>query len=221
MVQLYNVSLSFDKHSVFEEVSLDVATGEFVSIVGASGTGKSTLLRLLYMDIMPTKGLVRVGEFSSDTIRKKQIPLLRRKLGIVFQDFKLLEDRSAFENVAFALQVTGAKSSEITKKVMTVMGRVGLGHRRNAMPHQLSGGEQQRVAIARALVNDPFLLLADEPTGNLDPLTASDILQLLMNINTQGTAVIMTTHNYELVRRAQGRIVQLKDRKASEVQLKQ
>ena len=221
MVQLYNVSLSFGTHSVFEEVSLDVATGEFVSIVGASGTGKSSLLRLLYMDMMPTKGLVRVGEFSSDTIRKKQIPLLRRKLGIVFQDFKLLEDRSAFENVAFALQVTGVKSSEITKKVMAVMGRVGLGHRRNAMPHQLSGGEQQRVAIARALVNDPFLLLADEPTGNLDPLTASDILQLLMNINSQGTAVIMTTHNYELVRRAQGRIVQLKDRKASDVQLKQ
>ncbi len=220
MVQLYNVGISFDKHSVLEGVSLDVAPGEFVSIVGASGTGKSTLLRLLYMDLMPGKGLVRVGSFSSDTIRKKQVPLLRRRLGIVFQDFKLLEDRSAFENVAFALQVTGAKSADITKKVMTVMGRVGLNHRRNAMPHQLSGGEQQRVAIARALVNEPFLLLADEPTGNLDPVTAHDILQLLININTQGTAVIMTTHNYDLVRKAPGRIIQLKDRTAAEVQLK-
>jgi cell division transport system ATP-binding protein len=220
MVQLYNVSVEFDKHRVFEGISLDVATGEFVSIVGASGTGKSSLLRLLYMDMKPSQGLVRVGEYSSDSIRKKEIPLLRRKLGIVFQDFKLLDDRSAFDNVAFSLQVTGAKSSEITKKVMAVMGRVGLSHRRNAMPHQLSGGEQQRVAIARALVNEPFLLLADEPTGNLDPLTAYDILQLLMNINSQGTAVIMTTHNYELVRKAQGRIVQLKDKTASEVQLK-
>jgi cell division transport system ATP-binding protein len=220
MVQLYNVTAAFDKHSVLEGVSLDVGTGEFVSIVGASGTGKSTLLRLLYMDLMPKKGLVRVGEYSSDTITRKQIPYLRRKLGIVFQDFKLLEDRSAFDNVAFAMQVTGAKSSDVTKKVMNVMGRVGLSHRRNAMPRQLSGGEQQRVAIARALVNEPFLLLADEPTGNLDPLTAYDILKLLSDINAQGTAVIMTTHNYELVRKSKGRIIQMKDKKAVEVQLK-
>ncbi len=220
MVQLFNVGVSFGNHSILEGVTLNVPPGEFVSIVGASGTGKSTLLRLLYMDMMPTKGLVRVGSYASDTIRKKQIPLLRRKLGIVFQDFKLLEDRSAFDNIAFALQVTGAKSADITKKVIGVLGRVGLSHRRNAMPHQLSGGEQQRVAIARALVNEPFLLLADEPTGNLDPLTANDILQLLMNINTQGTAVIMTTHNYDLVRKAPGRIIQLKDRTAMDVQLK-
>jgi cell division transport system ATP-binding protein len=220
MVQLYNVSAAFEKHSVLESVSLDVETGAFVSIVGASGTGKSTLLRLIYMDLMPKKGLVRVGEYSSDTITRKQIPYLRRKLGIVFQDFKLLEDRSAFDNVAFAMQVTGAKSSDITKKVMNVMGRVGLSHRRNAMPRQLSGGEQQRVAIARALVNEPFLLLADEPTGNLDPLTAYDILKLLADINSQGTAVIMTTHNYELVRKSKGRIIQMKDKKAVEVQLK-
>jgi cell division transport system ATP-binding protein len=220
MVQLYNVSAAFEKHSVLESVSLDVETGAFVSIVGASGTGKSTLLRLIYMDLMPKKGLVRVGEYSSDTITRKQIPYLRRKLGIVFQDFKLLEDRSAFDNVAFAMQVTGAKSSDVTKKVMNVMGRVGLSHRRNAMPRQLSGGEQQRVAIARALVNEPFLLLADEPTGNLDPLTAYDILKLLSDINAQGTAVIMTTHNYELVRKSKGRIIQMKDKKAVEVQLK-
>jgi cell division transport system ATP-binding protein len=220
MVQLYNVSVAFDKHIVLDGVSLDVQTGDFVSIVGASGTGKSTLLRLLYMDLMPKKGLVRVGEYASDTITKKQIPYLRRKLGIVFQDFRLLDDRTAFENVAFALQVTGAKRSDITKKVMNVMGRVGLSHRRNAMPRQLSGGEQQRVAIARALVNEPLLLLADEPTGNLDPLTAYDILKLLTDINDQGTAVIMTTHNYELVRKSKGRIVQMKDKKAVEVQLK-
>lgn len=220
MVHLTNVGVSFGKHNVFDGVSLHISPSEFVSLVGASGSGKSTLLKLLYMELMPDKGSVRVGEYSSDTIKKKQIPLLRRKLGIVFQDFRLLDDRSASENVAFAMQVTGAKRSDITKKVMAVMARVGLAHRRNAMPSQLSGGEQQRVAIARALVNEPFLLLADEPTGNLDPLTAYDILQLLMNINTQGTAVIMTTHNYELVRKAQGRIIQLKDKQATEVQIK-
>lgn len=220
MVELYHVSAAFDRHSVLEDVSLSVDTGEFVSIVGASGTGKSTLLRLVYMDLMPKKGLVRVGEYASDTITRRQIPYLRRKLGIVFQDFKLLDDRSAFDNVAFAMQVTGAKGSDITKKVMHVLGRVGLSHRRSAMPRQLSGGEQQRVAIARALVNDPLLLLADEPTGNLDPLTAYDILKLLVDINAQGTAVMMTTHNYELVRKSKGRIVQMKDRQAHEVQLK-
>ncbi|HLP16558.1 MAG TPA: ATP-binding cassette domain-containing protein [Bacteroidota bacterium] len=220
MVQLYNVTAGFDKHIVFDGISLDVNTGEFISVVGASGTGKSTLLRLIYMDLLPKKGLVRVGDYSSDTITRRQIPYLRRKLGIVFQDFKLLEDRSAFDNIAFALQVTGAKNADITRKVTAVMGRVGLSHRRNAMPRQLSGGEQQRIAIARALVNEPFILLADEPTGNLDPLTAYDILRLLIDINAQGTAVIMTTHNYELVRKSKGRIVQLKDKKASEVQLK-
>jgi len=173
------------------------------------------------MDLKPFAGTATIGEYSSKSITQSEIPLLRRKLGVIFQDFKLLEDRSAYENVAFALHVTGATSDEIKRKVLTVLTQVGLGHKRNAMPHQLSGGEQQRVCIARALVNEPFLILADEPTGNLDPGTSLEILKLLLDINHKGTAVLMTTHNYDLVRKAQGRILQIKERNVREVQLKQ
>jgi cell division transport system ATP-binding protein len=172
------------------------------------------------MDLTPDSGSVSVGKFLSGKISSKQIPMLRRKLGVVFQDFKLLEDRSVYDNVAFSLYVTSARIADIKKKVLNVLANVGLSHKRNSMPHQLSGGEQQRVAIARALVNEPILLLADEPTGNLDPTTSLDILKLLKDINTQGTAVLMATHNYDLVRKAQGRIVQIKDRKVFDVKLK-
>lgn len=220
MVRLTNVCVSFNKQTILDHVSLDIDAGEFVSLVGTTGSGKSTLLRLLYMDLRPDTGSVTVGKFSSGSISSKQIPLLRRKLGVVFQDFKLLEDRSVFENVAFSLYVTNARSADIKKKVLNVLANVGLSHKRNSMPHQLSGGEQQRVAIARALVNEPILLLADEPTGNLDPTTSLDILRLLKDINAKGTAVLMATHNYELVRKAQGRIVQIKDRKVFDVKLK-
>ncbi len=220
MVTISNVSISFDKQSVLENLSLEIKPGEFVAVVGASGSGKSTLLRLMYMDLIPQEGKVRIGEFSSVTIKQKEIPLLRRKLGIIFQDFKLLEDRSVYDNVAFSLYVTGTKSFDIRKKVSKVLALVGLSHKRYNMPHQLSGGEQQRVAIARALVNEPFLLLADEPTGNLDPATSLDILKLLMDINMKGMTVVLTTHNYDLIRKANGRVVQIKDHKASEVQFK-
>jgi cell division transport system ATP-binding protein len=221
LVKFDDVSVSFEHHSIIREVNLVVEPGEFVSMVGESGAGKSSLLRLLYMDLFPTRGTVTVGEYSSKTITAQQIPFLRRKLGVIFQDFKLLEDRNVFDNVAFALHVTGASSDAIKKKVVTVLTQVGLSHKRNAMPHQLSGGEQQRVCIARALVNEPFLILADEPTGNLDPGTSLEILKLLMDINHRGTAVLMTTHNYDLVRKAQGKILQIKDRKVREVQIKQ
>lgn len=221
LVQFEDVSISFEHHSIIREVSFQVEPGEFVSLVGESGSGKSSLLRCVYMDLLPARGTVHVGEYTSKKITAEQIPYLRRKLGIVFQDFKLLEDRNVYDNVAFALHVTGASSDAIKKKVVTVLTQVGLGHKRNAMPHQLSGGEQQRVCIARALVNEPFLIVADEPTGNLDPGTSLDILKLLMDINHKGTAVLMTTHNYDLVRKAQGRIMQIKDRKVREVQLKQ
>ncbi|HTR81182.1 MAG TPA: cell division ATP-binding protein FtsE [Bacteroidota bacterium] len=220
MIRISNVSVSFNKQTILDHVSLEIKAGEFVSLVGTTGSGKSTLLRLLYMDLMPETGSVTVERFASNSISSKQIPLLRRKLGIVFQDFKLLEDRSVYDNVAFSLYVTNARTAEIKKKVLNVLANVGLSHKRNSMPHQLSGGEQQRVAIARALVNEPILLLADEPTGNLDPSTSLDILKLLMGINTQGTAVLMATHNYELVRKAQGRIVQIKDRRVFDVKLK-
>ncbi len=221
LVQLNDVSVSFDHHSVLRDVDFQIAPGEFVSLVGESGAGKSSLLRLMYMDLLPQRGTVMVGPYSSRTVTAKEIPFLRRKLGIVFQDFKLLEDRNVYDNVAFALHVTGASSNDIKKNVVTVLTQVGLSHKRNAMPHQLSGGEQQRVCIARALVNEPFLILADEPTGNLDPGTSLEILKLLLDINARGTAVLMTTHNYDLVRKAQGRILQIKDRQIREVQLKQ
>ncbi|MCK9408300.1 MAG: cell division ATP-binding protein FtsE [Bacteriovoracaceae bacterium] len=221
LVKFDTVSVSFEHHSILRDVSFLVEPGEFVSLVGESGAGKSSLLRLLYMDLLPTHGMVMVGEYSSKSINASQIPFLRRKLGIIFQDFKLLEDRNVYDNVAFALHVTGATATVIKKKVVTVLTQVGLSHKRNAMPHQLSGGEQQRVCIARALVNEPFLILADEPTGNLDPGTSMEILKLLMDINHKGTAVLMTTHNYDLVRKAQGKIMQIKDRQVREVQLKQ
>ena len=220
MVRLSNVTVSFNKQTVLDHVSLEVAPSEFVSLVGTTGSGKSTLLRLLYMDLFPETGSVAVGKFMSTSITPKQVPILRRKLGVVYQDFKLLEDRSVYDNVAFSLYVTNTRTADIKKKVLNVLASVGLSHKRNSMPHQLSGGEQQRVAIARALVNEPMLLLADEPTGNLDPVTSLDILKLLKDINTEGTAVLMATHNYELVRKAQGRIVQIKDRKVFDVKLK-
>jgi cell division transport system ATP-binding protein len=220
MVKLSNVCVSFNRQLVLDHINLEIKAGEFVSLVGTTGSGKSTLLRLLYMDLIPDSGSVSVGKFLSGTISSKKIPMLRRKLGVVYQDFKLLEDRSVYDNVAFSLYVTNARIADIKKKVLNVLANVGLSHKRNSMPHQLSGGEQQRVAIARALVNDPILLLADEPTGNLDPTTSLDILKLLKDINTQGTAVLMATHNYDLVRKAQGRIVQIKDRKVFDVKLK-
>lgn len=221
LVKFEDVSVSFDRHSILRDINLLIEPGDFVSFVGESGSGKSSLLRLIYMDLLPTQGVVTVGEFTSKTITSQQVPFLRRKLGIVFQDFKLMEDRNVYDNVAFALHVTGASSNEIKKKVVTVLTQVGLSHKRNAMPHQLSGGEQQRVCIARALVNEPFLILADEPTGNLDPGTSLEILKLLLDINHKGTAVLMTTHNYDLVRKAQGKIMQIKDWQVREVQLKQ
>lgn len=221
MVRVLNATMSFNNTVVLDHISLDIKAGEFVSLVGTTGSGKSTLLRLLYMDLFPKTGIVTVGNFTSSSIKRKQIPLLRRKLGIIFQDFKLLDDRTVYENVAFSLHVTHAKRSDIKKKVLNVLANVGLSHKRNSMPNQLSGGEAQRVAIARALVNEPFLLLADEPTGNLDPASSLEILKILKDINARGTAVLMATHNYDLVRKAQGRIVQIKDRKLLDVKLKQ
>jgi cell division transport system ATP-binding protein len=174
----------------------------------------------MYMDLLPTKGTVTVGPYSAENIERKEKPYLRRTLGIIFQDFRLLDDRNVYDNVAFTLHVTGAKSKDIKKRVFRALGDVGLAHQRNKMPNELSGGEQQRVVIARALVNNPDFLLADEPTGNLDPATALEILQLLKNINTRGTAVVMATHNYDLVRKMNERIVQVKNGKLFDVEMK-
>ena len=204
------------KCEVLKDVNLHIKKGEFVFLSGASGAGKTTILRLIYMEEFPTSGQVIVANYNSQQIKKTEISQLRRKLGIVFQDFKLLWDRSVFHNVAFALQVIGISPKKIRKKVLSVLKDVGLSHRIHYNPRQLSGGEQQRVAIARALVNDPLLLLTDEPTGNLDPKISETILDLLKQINARGTSVLMATHNTELIRKLPYRILTLKDGKILE-----
>jgi len=191
------------------DVTFRVAKGEFVFLTGHSGAGKSTVLRLVYVGELPTEGEVRVSGHPTQKLNKRDIPRLRRRIGIVFQDFRLLADRTAEENVAFALEVTGARRDLVGPKVARVLAQVGLAAKARAFPHELSGGEQQRVAIARALVNDPFVLLADEPTGNLDERAMRGVFQLLREINANGTAVVMATHNLDLVRQATYRTIEL------------
>ncbi|HOV99669.1 MAG TPA: cell division ATP-binding protein FtsE [Bacteroidota bacterium] len=211
MIELKNVWVSFDNQPVLENVNFSLNQGEFVYLVGQTGAGKSSLLRLLYFDLFPDRGFVKVANYSSNSISQRQIPYLRRKIGIIFQDFKLLNDRNAYENVAFALYVTNTKRKEIKKKVLLTLADVGLSHKRYSMPHELSGGEQQRVVIARALANDPIMLIADEPTGNLDPTSSFEIMDLLRKINLRGTAILMATHNYDLVKKYPARVIQLQD----------
>jgi len=220
-IEIKNVMFSFNAIPLFNNISLEVGHGEFLYLVGQSGSGKTTLLRLLYMDLFPKIGEVVVGGYSSMTIKNKQIPYLRRKVGVIFQDFKLLEDRNVYENIAFVLRVTGWKNKDIDKAVMNVLDDVGLQHKRFNYPHELSGGEQQRVSLARAIVNDPFILLADEPTGNLDPNVGAEIIKLLEDINKRGTSVIMATHNYGWVKKFSHRIVQLSDGNLLEVAIAQ
>jgi cell division transport system ATP-binding protein len=220
MIELKNVTVAFDGQRVLDGLNFILKPGEFVYLVGQTGTGKSSLMRLMYFDLFPSTGKVRIASYDSSTLTARQIPLIRRRLGIVFQDFKLLEDRNVYDNVAFALFVTNARRTDIKKKVLHALADVGLSHKRNHMSHELSGGEQQRVVIARALVNEPIVLLADEPTGNLDPTSSAEILELLKKINMRGTAILMATHNYDLVKKYPARIVQLKDGKLTEIDMK-
>src|SRR6478736_8257763 len=212
MIRFDNVSKLYPRageHAALKNVTFRVNKGEFVFLTGPSGAGKSTILKMLYMDERPTSGEVRVSGYSSDTIKQREIAQLRRRLGIVFQDFRLLEDRTAEQNVAFALQVIGTPAANIPNKVARALTQVGLASKSTAFPKELSGGEQQRVAFARALVNDPFVLIADEPTGNLDERATRGIFQLLREINASGTAVLMATHNLELVRSSAYRTIEL------------
>jgi len=186
--------------AALDDVSFHIRKGEFAFLTGHSGAGKSTILRLLLMAERPTSGEVRVSGFSSTNVRRREVPKLRRKLGVVFQDFRLLPDRSAEENVAFALEVTGAKRSTIAPRVGRLLAQVGLAAKARSLPDELSGGERQRVAIARALANDPVVLLADEPTGNLDAWAARGVFDLFREINAMGMTVLMATHDLDLVR---------------------
>ena len=192
-----------------QDVSLFVAKGEFVFLTGPSGAGKSSILKLTYMEELPTKGDVWVSGVRARGVKRKEVATLRRKLGVVFQDFRLLEDRTAEANVAFALEVIDTPRAAIPGKVARALAQVGLAAKATSMPREMSGGEQQRVAIARALVNYPFVLVADEPTGNLDERATRGVFQLLKDINASGTAVIMATHNLELVRRSGYRTIEI------------
>ncbi len=210
MVRFQNVSKSYPNGVVaLRDISLRIAPGEFVFVVGPTGAGKSTLLKLLYREERPTRGHVFVDDRDVTRLPHRGVARLRRSLGVVFQDFKLLPSRAAYDNVAFALRVIGTPSSEIRTRARRALELVGLAERAHALPQELSGGEQQRVSIARAIVNDPPLLLADEPTGNLDPNSSWEIIQVLSRINLRGTTVIMTTHNKMVVDILRRRVIQV------------
>src|SRR4051812_16850617 len=210
MLRFSNVTKVYPRGgTALDNVSFGIRRGEFAFLTGSSGAGKSTLLKLIHMEERPTSGEVLVGTTSSLHLKRNDIPQLRRRLGVVFQDFRLLETRTAEQNVAFALEVTGTARSAIPARVTRVLQQVGLASKATAFPGELSGGEQQRVAIARALVNDPFLLIADEPTGNLDERSTRSVFQLLRDISAAGTAVLMATHNLELVRTSNYRVIEL------------
>jgi len=221
MLSFDSVEFHYRNQPVFTNLNLELDYGEFVFVIGKSGIGKSTLMQLIYMNQFPLTGTVRIAEFDSQTIKPSQIPLLRRKIGVIFQDFKLLPDRDVFQNLAYVMKVTGTSSKTIKKKINETLIEVGLSHKRLNKPHELSGGEQQRVAIARAILNDPILILADEPTGNLDPETSAEILALLKKINKRGTAVLVVTHNYDLVKKANEKVIKLDDGRARKAIIKQ
>ncbi len=211
MVELQNVKVTYPPGDGIQRISFSVAPGEMVFLVGPSGAGKSTVLKTIYLEEWPEEGHVRVGDFHSLFIKDKDIPYLRRHLGVVFQDFKLFDDRDVFSNVSFVLEVIGQRKKEIKRHVLRALADVGLSHKSRKYPMELSGGEQQRVSIARAIVNEPNIVLADEPTGNLDPVTASEILDLLVRIHSRGTSVLLATHNYEMVKNYKGRILRIEN----------
>ncbi len=212
MIALRGVSLVYPNGvRALDNVNLEIAKGEFLFLVGHSGTGKSSLLRLLYREAKCSAGEIVVDGIRVDRLRRNRIPALRRHLGVVFQDYKLLIDKTVWENVAFAMQVTGAHTRDIMRQVPRVLDLVGLSHKSRMYPSELSGGEQQRAAIARALVNNPKILLCDEPTGNLDPANTTEITALLQRINLKGTTVVVATHNQAVVDRMRRRVVRLDD----------
>ncbi len=222
MLIIKDVSFAYGKEPIFSGLNLRVEQGEFVYLVGKSGTGKSTLFKLIYMDVFPNEGYVQFEDYSSETIKLKDIPFLRRKIGMVFQQPEILEDRDIHANLEFVLRITGHRGREIKKKILNSLADVGLSHKQHSMPSELSGGELQRVAIARALLNEPKLLLADEPTGNLDPETTNEIMELIKKVHRRGTAIIFATHDYELVKKHPAeRILKIEKKRIFRVRLKE
>lgn len=212
MIELKNVTKEYSKgHAALNGVSVKIEKGEFVFIVGDSGSGKSTLIRLIMKELDPTEGTIIVNGQNLNRMKHRNIAKYRRGLGVVFQDFRLLNDRNVYENIAFALRVTETPSRVIKRKVPAALSLVGLAQKYKSNPKELSGGEQQRVAIARAIVNEPAILLADEPTGNLDPKTSEEIMKLLEQINERGTTVLVVTHNKEIVNAMKKRVVTMHD----------
>jgi len=196
-INFKNVSKTYrDRWYALQDVSFSIDKGEFVFVIGPTGAGKTTLLSHIYFKEFPTFGTVEVLGYSTDTVKKKEIPFLRRKIGVIFQDFKLLSDRNVLKNVSIALEVTGTPGGEAERRARAILTELGMGDKLYKMPNELSGGEGQKVAIARALVREPFILLADEPTGNIDPESSEEILKILKRVNDRGTTVIVATHNY-------------------------
>ena len=212
MIEVYKVDMSYKKDiQTLRNVSFNVDSGDFVFLVGPSGTGKTPLLRILYRELIPTSGDVVVIGKHLNRIRSSEIPKLRRQMGVVFQDFKLLPNKTVQQNIALTMKVTGAKRAEIQSNVNQLIHQMGLVHRRNAYPEELSGGEQQRVAIARATVNNPLLLMADEPTGNLDPKLSLEIMHLFETFNFRGATVLVATHDLALVQQLGKRVIRIED----------
>lgn len=212
VVRVKDASIFQDNNTVLNNISFEIDKGEFVFLIGRTGSGKSSLLKTLYADLPLHMGDVNVAGFDIRKIKSSQIPLLRRKIGIIFQDFQLFSDRTVGENLTFVMKATGWKDgAKMKNRLAEVLMQVGLGSMEKKMPHQLSGGEQQRVVIARALINEPLILIADEPTGNLDPKVASEILKLFQQINKSGTAVLMATHSYGLIRKFPARVLKCED----------
>ena len=212
MIEKMNVTKKYNKGiTAINNLSIQIKDGEFVYVVGPSGAGKSTFIKMMYREEKATKGRIRVGKYDLMKIRDRQIPFLRRYVGVVFQDFKLLPHKTVYENVAYAMEVIEKSPREIKRRVEDVLELVNLKHRMNNFPNELSGGEQQRVAIARAIVNTPGILIADEPTGNLDPETSMEIMDILERINEQGTTIVMATHNSQIVNEKKHRVIAIEN----------
>ena len=212
IIKINNGSVFQHERLIINDINLEIGEGEFVYLIGRSGSGKSSLLKTLYADIPAKSGVFQIAGFNLNDIKRKDIPMLRRKIGIVFQDFQLLYDRNVEQNLSFVLKATGwDDEKQISKRIDEVLQLVGLQDKRKSMPHQLSGGEQQSVAIARALLNSPSVILADEPTGNLDPETTNDVMKLLMKIRDNKTTILMATHNYNLILKYPSRVISCAD----------